>query len=307
MKKIFLLIALALTCKWAAAQDEAIFMHYLVSPILINPAAAGFQEGLQLQANARAQWTGFEDSPKTYGALANSPIGKTFGLGVGVLSEQAAQLNRMRVQLNTAFRFRIRENIKLGIGFGTEYQRMVVSNDVSNNNFFQGGDDLLDDFLNGKGVFDATIGIYGAYLERTYVGLTFNNLVRNRLDDIANSNNNDNGSFLKYYTFNVGHRFDLADLNVNLEPSILFRQIKDVPFQMDVNLKAGFMQDQLIAGLSYRSIGALGILLGTKISTFNLYYSYDVSFQRFQRFNTGSHELSLSFTLKPKEKAIKGY
>lgn len=302
MKKWLLLIILASITRWVSAQDEAIFMHYIVSPILINPSAAGFNEGMTAQLNARAQWTGFEDSPKTYGALINTPIGRTFGLGVGVLSESAAQLNRMRVQLNYGFRFRIKENFKLGVGFSTEFQRMVVDNGITGNNFFQAGDRLLDDFLNGRGVFDATVGVYGTYLDNTFAGLTFNNLVRNRLDEIAGEDAN--SSVFQYYSFNVGHRFDLADLNVTLEPSLLLRQIKDVPFQMDINLKAGFLDDQLIAGVSYRSLGALGILLGTKVSGFNLYYSYDVSFQRFQRYNTGSHELTLAFTIKKKEKDI---
>lgn len=307
MKKLILLISLALAGHWMVAQDEAIFMHYTVSPILINPAAAGFQESLQLQVNARAQWTGFEDSPKTYGALLNTPIGRTFGLGLGVLSEKAAQMDRMRLQLNYAFRFRIKERLKIGAGFSTEYQRMVVNNDVTTSNFFQDGDNILDDFLNGRGVFDATVGLYGTLgddVQYTFAGLTFNNLVRNRLDDIAA--NDQNGSVLQYYTFNIGHRFPLEGLSVSLEPSLLLRQIRDVPFQMDINLKAGFMDDQLITGLSYRSLGALGILLGTRISAFSLYYSYDVSFQRFQRYNTGSHELTLAFAFQKKEKPIKG-
>ncbi len=53
--------------------------------------------------------------------------------------------------------------------------------------------------------------------------------------------------------------------------------------------------------------GAAGLLLGTKLPSFHLYYSYDISFQRFQKFSTGTHEVTLAFSFKKKEKPIKGY
>ncbi len=310
MKKILLLLAVLFCANWMVAQDEAIFMHYTVNPILINPAAAGFNESYNLQLNARAQWTGFKDSPKTYAAYYNGPIGKTFGLGVGVLSESAAQLSRLKVQMDVAFRFKFenrdREVAKISAGFFSEFQEMTVDNEIVGSNFFMQGDDLLEDFLNGQGVFDAAIGFYGTLYENTFFGLTFNNLVRSRLDDIAGTT--DRQSFFQFYSFNLGHKFDIPEKSMNIEPSLLIRQIRNSPFQVDFNLKAGFLDDQLIAGLSYRSLGALGILLGTKLNAFKLYYSYDVSFQRFQQFNMGSHEVTIAFKFDKKEKDInKGY
>lgn len=76
---------------------------------------------------------------------------------------------------------------------------------------------------------------------------------------------------------------------------------------MDFNLKASFLKDQLIAGVSYRSLSAMGILLGTKLSAFRLYYSYDLSFQHFQKFNTGSHEVTVAFKFEKKEKTLKSF
>jgi type IX secretion system PorP/SprF family membrane protein len=299
MKKILLLISTIFVVQFLQAQDEAVFNHYLISPILINPSAAGFQEDPQIQLNFRGQWSGFEDAPQTYMALFNTPVGSTFGFGGGVLNETAAQINRLRVQLNFAFRFNIGEHVKLATGFSTEFQRMAISNDILDNNFFQFGDELLDEFMNGRDVFDASLGFYGTIKERTFVGLTFANLVRARLDNIVDDNQE---SFFSYYTLHAGHEFDIIDLNFSLEPSILIRQVRDVPFQMDFNLKAAFMDKQLITGLSYRSLGALGVLLGTRLNNLHLYYSYDVSFQRFQRYNMGSHEVTLAFTFKKKDR-----
>ena len=271
MKKLILLLGLVSVLQTLVhAQDEALFMHYNISPILINPAAAGFDETYNLQFNARMQWTGFEDAPKTFAARYNGPLGRTFGLGVGVFTETAAQMSRSKLQLDYAFRYPVNEDWKLAFGFFTEFQQMRIDGDITDSPFYDPADALLVDLLNGKGQFDAALGIYGTFRENTYGGLTFNNLVSSRLSEIAGVGTSE--SFFSYYTFNLGHRFELTQQKVSLEPSILLRQIRNAPFQMDLNLKAGFLDEQLIAGLSYRAgLGAMGILLGTRLTNFNLY------------------------------------
>ncbi|RME91979.1 MAG: type IX secretion system membrane protein PorP/SprF [Bacteroidetes bacterium] len=300
MKKLILSAGLLLTILGLTqAQDEALFMHYNISPILVNPAAAGFDEDYQIQFNARMQWTGFEDSPRTFQARYNGPLGPKIGLGLAIMSESAAQLNRTKVHLDYAYRFNIKEDWKMSFGFYTSFQRLQVDNSITSSAFYEPADAVLEEMLNGQGEFDAGIAIYGRYQENTFGGLTFNNLVIRRLSNIPGLNT-ENEPFFRYYTFMLGQRFELNDPKISLEPSIMMRQIWNTPFQMDLNLKAGFMDDQLIAGLSYRTLGAMGILLGTRLENFNLYYSYDVSFQRFQKFNTGSHELTVALRMQRK-------
>lgn len=306
MRKLFILLISFFASHFISAQDEAIFMQYHISPVLINPAAAGFDESHNIHLNMRAQWSGFPDAPKTYTAYYNGPVGKSFGIGAGLLSETAAQLTRLKGQLNFAFKFNVKETMKLATGFFTEFQQMTVDNEITSGTFFDPADDLLTDILDGKSIFDAALGVRGTIKDNTYFGITFNNLVRSRLDDIAGANSGERG-FFSYYTFNAGHTFELLEYNVKLEPSILIRQIRDVPFQMDFNLKASFLKDQLIAGVSYRSLSAMGILLGTKLSSFRLFYSYDISFQNFQKYNTGSHEVTLAFKFEKKEKDLKKF
>ncbi len=301
MKRLIFLLSLVLSAQILLAQDEAIFMHYTVSPILINPAVAGFDDTYNLQFNARAQWTGFEDAPQTLSARYNGPLGRTFGIGVGLFSETAAQLSRNKLQIDYAFRYPVNDDWKLAFGFYTEFQQMRVDGDVTGGVFYEAGDELLDDLLNGKGQFDAALGVYGTFRENTFGGLTFNNLVSSRLSNIAGVS--DSEPFFSYYTLNVGHRFNMTQQKISLTPSILMRQIRNAPFQMDLNLNAGFLDEQLIAGVSYRAgLGAMGLLLGTKLTNFNLYYSYDVSFQRFQKYNTGSHEITVALRAKKKDK-----
>ena len=306
MKKIyFLLISLFCSLSILQAQDQAIFTQYHISPILINPAVAGFTEYHELQLNVRNQWTGFPGAPLTYAGMYNGPIGKTLGLGAGLLSENVASMTRLRFQLNYAFRYQI-QNVKVAAGFSTEFSNLSLNNDVFSNGFYQQGDQVIDDFDQGEKIFDATLGFFATISDKTFIGLSFPNLIVAKISDIESGSNE--GSFFKYYIFHVGSKFEFTDANFSLEPSVILRSIKDVPFSMDFNLKAGFLDDRLIAGMSYRAGtgGALGLLLGTELDNFRIFYSYDLSFQDFQQYSSGSHEATLALRLKGKKKPL-GY
>lgn len=303
MKKI--LLQLLIICSFftaSFAQEEAVFSHYNITPILINPAVAGINNTHQIQFNARAQWTGFPDAPLTIGAMYNGPIGDIFGIGVGVSQETAAQLTRLKGKLNVAFRFPLSESFVLGTGFSAEYMQLQLDNSFASSNYYQPGDQVVEGAIDGENDFDASLGFWGLLNDRTYFGLSFANLVRARLDDVV-TNNNSGESPLQYYLLNIGHRIDVNDY-FRIEPSILLRQVRNSPFQIDFNLLASFMEDdQLMAGLSYRTLGAFGVLLGTKVSKVQIFYSYDVSFQQFQAFNTGSHEITVAFNFQRKNKS----
>lgn len=301
MKQILFTIALVLGCTLVRAQNESLISHYLIAPILINPAVAGFSETHQLVFNARTQWTSFPDAPKSLGVQYHGAIGKTFGMGVGVSSESAAKLNHLRFRLNYAFRFNFQETVKLGIGFSTEYQQMRLGSNVLSQPIFD-FDDIINGAVEGRQIFDATFGIFGTFNEQTFAGISFANLIRARLDDIVSSTGE--SEFLRYYLIYAGHKLIFNDGQVSVEPSLLLRQVKNSPFQADVNLKLGFMDDRVIGGISYRSLKTIGLLFGSEISeSFRLFYSFDMTLQDIQQFSAGGHEISIGVGLNSPDKS----
>ena len=295
MKKLLFIIALFAGLQAANAQNEAIYNHYHINPILVNPAAAGFEDYHKVHMNARTQWTGFEGAPKTYSVTYNGPIGKTFGLGAMIFNENIASLARTRIQLDYAFRYQL-EQMKLAFGFSTEWTRESIPNSVlSTPDVWKAEDLLLQDAAQGINRFDASLGAYALIKKATFVGISFPNLISSRIGDIAADTQE--SSLFDFYTLMAGHRFGVEGQEFQLEPSILIKKVRNVPFQADFNIKAHFLQEKITTGLSYRSGtgGAIGLLLGTKINALRLYYSYDVAFQRFQRYNSGSHELTVGF------------
>ncbi len=303
MKKILLLLAGFVLVAGLSAQDEAIFNHYILNHVLVNPAAAGFDGLYRAQLNTRASWAGFADAPLTVAGRASAGLGNSFGLSAGIISESAAQQNRLKGQLDFSFRFKFGQeylkqpSFQVAFGFYTSLERLTIDGSVLNDPLTQPGDVLLMEAINGMNSFDAGVGIYGRFRQNTFGGVTINNLVSNRLENISGT---DTSTPLQY-TLLLGHEFRIENLKVNLTPSILFRDVKGAPSMIDLNLQAGFLEDKLITGLSYRSLGGLGLLLGTNLDAFEFYYSFDLSFARFQSYSSGAHELTIAFTLDPRD------
>ena len=155
--------------------------------------------------------------------------------------------------------------------------------------------------------FDATLGYYAEYQDQLFFGLSVPNLIRARIDEATVQTDDGESTFLKHFTVLLGYRFDVADYNFKIEPSILLRRLNDAPFFADMNLKASFLDDQLITGLSY-SFGAGGkaaFLLGTRINNFGLTYSYDIGFGGFQVYNNGSHEITIGMKIDRVPRRVK--
>ncbi len=296
MKKFFLLFIILVISKTAFSQEQAaVFSHYHISPILVSPAVAGFDENHQIQMNIRSQWTGFPGAPKSYGIGYNGPIGKTLGVGVGLMSESLGNQNRYRLQLNYALRVAFKD-VKLAAGFSTEFHTVRLAESVLSNPLYEAGDVIVEDAVDGNRLFDAALGFWAGFKEKTYLGITFQNLIIAKIGEIESGE--PEGSFFGYPIVNFGHEFEVEQYNFKIEPSIMLQRVKDKAFQADFNVKGSFIDDKLIAGVSYRAGlgGAVGLLLGTNVDVFRLYYSYDVSFQNVQQYNGGTHEVTIAFS-----------
>ncbi|MDG1297499.1 MAG: PorP/SprF family type IX secretion system membrane protein [Saprospiraceae bacterium] len=302
MKKLILSLILMISVLSAKAQDESVFMHYTNSPTLINPAHAGFQEQFQALFNFRNQWTGFKGSPFTYSAGVETPIGKVMGAGFRLWSENIASLTSYKMQLDYAFRYEINK-MKVAGGFSTAYKTVNLNPAEIDNTHLDPDDPIVQAYIDGVRVFDASFGLFAKYNDKTSIGFTFPSLVVNKLNSI--STGDDDMNLFSFYTAYFAHELYIREYNVTIEPSLLLRKIRNGAHTLDVNFKGGFLNEKLVGGLSYRipleenltfSDGAAGILLGTDFDNITIYYSYDISLLAFQGYNAGGHEIS--FRLK---------
>ena len=294
MKKLILIIVTAFIANYTFGQEEAIYSHVFANPALINPATVGAdREHHNIFMNVRSAFTNFPETPKTYALSYNGPVGKQVGIGATLFSENVADINQFRVQLAYSMGFQV-EQLDLRAGLSLEYNRMSVSNASTTGDFYETGDEVIERAMAGEEIFDTSLGLYATFKKRFHFGYTAPNLIRTVLDDIEGL---DEGGNFKYYIFHAGADFDLNDYKIKLQPSIVYKRVRNVDPHVNVNLIASFLKEQLITGLTFRTGtgSTVGFVLGTKYNTVRFLYSYDVYMDDFQQYNSGSHEVTIGF------------
>ena len=306
MKKILTLLFCAGLAWSVSAQEEAVLTHYMFNPVLVNPAAAGFQKDQHdIFVNVRSGWTNIPGAPRTYALSYNGAVGKRLGLGGMLYNENIASLNEFRGQLSIAFGYDM-EELELSAGFSTQYHRTSIDGDYKSNDLFDPTDNILDVYNDGERLFDASIGFYGRYDKKINFGLSFPSLIRTRLDEIEGETSE--GGNLQYFTAMIGGDVKVNESRIRLQPSIMAKNLRDVDFHIDFNMLASFLDDHLIGGAKYTAWfgdnsletgnGTLGAILGVKYNAVRFIYSYDVFLGDFQKYNGGSHEVTVNFQFK---------
>lgn len=277
-----------------SAQEEAVYTQYMVNPGWINPAYAGFNNSHNLFLNYRNNWADFEGSPRNYSANYHGAVSDRVGVGLLIGNESIGELNDFRAGLSYAYRFGDK-SWKMSLGLNTEYESYSLNGNVLGNPNINITDPILTEAVDGVQFFNVGAGFYGEYDDKLIIGLSVPKMISARIDEV-DFVENDN-EFFRFFTFMAGYRMDITGYDIKLEPSILMKRLDNVDFQIDLNLKGLFLQEQLVGGITYSNGTGdrLGFLIGTQLNNFRLYYSYDVSFQEFQDYANGSHELTVGF------------
>ena len=278
------------------AQDEAVYSQYIFHPILVNPAYAGFKQQHELIFNFKNAYASFPGSPKTYTLSFDGPVAPKLGFVGQIYNDIAGDLSKFKAQAGLAYLFDM-GSVKMNAGLAAQFYRMQLANGAVLDPLVVSPDPLLQAAADGLNFFSTTLGIYGEQNEKFKFGVSIVDLARTRIDQIQTTTS-DNG-FFKYFNAWVGYKFDVQNYNFTVEPSIMIKRLRNVPFQTDLNVKMSFLEEQLYGGVSY-SIGGFSkttFLLGARINKFKLFYSYDIALEEFQKYNNGAHELSLSFDI----------
>lgn len=274
---------------------QGIFTQYYINPVLLNPAFTGISGKYNLFVNYRSNWSNFPGSPKAYTLNYNGPAYDKIGIGALLHSENFGVSNRLRGQLSYAYRFGS-DDLKMSLGVSTDYVNYRLNSQALTDGQYDPNDPVILDNVDGQKFFAASIGFYAEYKHKVFFGLALPNVVTTRLGELVEGQNNETSTS---YIATVGTWLEVKDYQLTLEPSLYIKKIGDIPLMFDLNLLATFLDDRLYAGstFSYGAGNRFGFMIGARVNNFRFYYSYDVSYQSFQTYNNGSHELTLAFDL----------
>lgn len=289
---ISILFVLAFTS--LKAQQQTLYTNYLFNSYAYNAGVVGSQPFLQANINYRNQWAGFEGAPKTYLLSLYGPMKKLKNAAIGgmIMADKTGLISTNTGYLTFAYHVKINKKTKLGLGISAgAKQYRVTLYDVKA--YDQGDEYLTGNILNATS-FDANAGMY-LHSEHLFLGLSSMTMLNNKIQWKAPK-----GKLTPHYYAVLGYNYRFKK-DYAIQPSVLVKYNQPAPVQMEYTLKFSY-KDWVWLGASYRERDALGTMVGvTLMKKLNVAYAYDFSLSAIQKYQQGSHEISLNYSFIKKK------
>ncbi|RZK77838.1 MAG: type IX secretion system membrane protein PorP/SprF [Pedobacter sp.] len=292
INKIILIAFLMLTSYGVKAQQDAMYTQYMFNTLAINPAYAGSRNVTSATALFRNQWTGIDGAPRTGTLTLDAPImDKRIGVGLQLFTDKLGITQSNGAVISGAYRIRMDEGtLAFGIQgsinqFRADYNSVNLNNNAYDPAFAYNINKMLFNF--GTGVY------YNS--DRFFIGLSAQDIVKNRLTDFQTSTNSDFRNTQAMHLFlSSGYVFDLDD-DFKFKPSFLVKGVKGAPIEADINATL-WIKDVVGIGAQYRtSADVAGLIEIQATPQIRIGYSYDYSTTALRNFNSGSHEIMLRY------------
>lgn len=316
--KIYLIITCLTFCgAMARAQQTIQSSQYMFNGLVINPAYAGYKEDWTLNLGSRLQWAGIDGSPRTNTLSIDGlvdPDKNNMGLGLLITNDRLGPENNSAAYLNYSYRLRLDDEdtkrLSFGIGAGLVQYRIDASKfnplDPTDTNIPLGNENTLN--------ADFRLGAYYT-TPSFYAGAS----VLNVFSENISGNNTLAINPARHVYLTAGTLIMLSPV-IDWKPSVMFKS--DFKGPTDVDLTTYFLfAKKFWVGATYSTGVALYNRddLQTNLTTsdaitaavqFSLSdhlrfgYSYDFTTGGLARYQTGSHEISLSLSFRRKQPRI---
>lgn len=297
------------------AQEYPIYNQYYFNYYLVNPALAGANDCSYFMLTHKQQWTGIDDAPYTTSASFQTRLRNNIGLGAYIYNDNNGYSQQQAGQFTVAYHIPMSDGYKYSKSVRKDRQlSLAVSAKLFNYGFDQ---DIFDEYassgrydvamenLGNLFAFNANIGAYYSSYG-FFTGLTVTNLTRIKMSaeiDDLEPVIPITGFFL------VGNEFELS-YDQTLEPSLMTKFDENGSFGFDINLR--YSQEVTRDNFSYwlqmtfrqsldelRDYQTLGLMpmAGFQFGKFHIAYAFSLDLNRMFRYNYGTHELMLGYTL----------
>lgn len=321
MRYLLLTITCILSGLAANAQQEAHFVNLPNNPYILNPAAGGMSNIIQIESTSRFQWLGYNGGPRSIMLTANSPIkigtnknavdefnitddkffrspkvstGNTkHVVGGKFINDAIGPFTRTSVYGTYGIHIPISNSINLGAGLGIGYTNFAVNE--SRVILYEENDLAYASFLGNsgsQGIFDANAGLM-IYSQRFYTGLSMSQALNNSvIFDNTTTQSNYNRHFFLMARYTVDINEDLA-----IEPTLVGKYVQNSPMAFDIGARVVLNQASWF-GIQYRTSNAVLFQVGSNLVK-NLYiaYAYEHAIGPISLAGNSTHEIQLGIYL----------
>lgn len=281
------LLLLAALGQRATAQLNPLGSQYYNNQYIVNPAFAGQDHGLRVNAAYRKLWSGIPGSPLTQNLTVDYGTGKV-GLGLNVNNESSGLLRQTRAVASYAYHLPLdsgRNHLSFGLSLGMMDQRVRDSEIAGNPN-------------------DITVGEYNG--QRTYLdgdfgaafvsgGLTLQASIPN-LKSFFKKDVVKLADMVTFFSA-VGYAFPLKG-GMELEPKVAYRGVRGFDNMVDAGAQLSLSQKRFMLMGMYHSSGSATFGLGLDIARRYLVSGmYTTQTSQLSGYTNGSFEVNLRLDL----------
>jgi len=305
----------------AFSQQEAHFVNLPNNPYILNPAAGGMSDIIQIESTSRFQWLGYNGGPRSIMLTANSPMkmgtsvkavdefnvtdekffktpkittGKTkHVVGGKFINDAIGPFSRTSIYGTYAVHIPLSSSMNLGAGLGAGFTNFSINE--SRVVLYEENDFTYSSFLGNsasQGILDANAGLM-VYSKHLYAGLSMSQALNNNVifDNTSTMSNYNRHLFLMAkYTADINDDFAI-------EPTVIGKFVKNSPMAFDIGARAVINQASWF-GLQYRTSNAILAQVGSNLIK-NLYiaYAYEHSIGKISLAGNSTHEIQLGLYL----------
>ncbi len=295
-KNIYILIIAITVAISGQAQQFIMASQYMINAFAINPAAAGTKTYAPLVLDVRRQWTGIREAPVGQHLSYHTSLSENIGVGGYLYNDVAGPSRRTGFMGAVSSQIKVNRGQFLSLGLGgslTQYvfdKDKLVTEEANDPTVLNYSSNLLIPDLSGG------VKLYGA---NYHLGLSMFNLLQTKSDlfDIMTpvTNNLQRTIYLTgSYTIPLGKSEEFY-----VEPSAVARIMFNAPFTFDINARL-MHRSGIWGGASYRFKDAIALMIGFSTSKIGISYSYDINTSALNSYNSGSHEITLTYKAKNK-------
>lgn len=280
----------------ANAQQDPQFSQNRFNQLTVNPGFAGSSGLINFSLLNRYQWIGFPGAPVTFvfNADASLPlIGRKDGIGLSVISDVIGFEKNISIGLNYSWRTQVGKGI-LGLGVSVGLMNKKLNLDMSG---IEGSDliNLTDPAL-PQGEATGVLADIGAGLYYQCKNFDFALSVKHLNQPTLSFDESGRYSLRRHYYMSGNYTFQTANERFEVLPSFFFKT-DATTWQADFNMTVQF-EKRLWGGVGFRIKDAIVITTGAELwNGIKLGYSYDISTSSLSRYNAGSHEFFLAYSV----------
>lgn len=220
--------------------------QYFFNQYLANPAMAGIDSGIHINATYRRPWDAIPGAPVSQTFTADANVGSRVGAGVNIYNDKSGLLQRTKVGLTYAYHLPLGMNaqaLHFGLSLALEVQRLDYKNINGEVN-----DPSVSSFNRRDNYFESDFGV--AYTDHH---LTVQAALPSLIGMIKNDNKGVSGLTTFYSA--VAYRFNTGKEITKIEPKVGYRGLRGEDGIVDAGVNVGLLDDRANVFGMYHSSG----------------------------------------------------